>query len=176
LFISQLINLELYLKLLKQINLNIGCTIRSILQLPTNLSIEFFYLPVPGGGLQIPLLRDVIELLKVKIYVLRAPRSFSFLFFSYYINTTYFVLVISNNISLLCVISCNSLVRHLSLSLSLCLFLCLSPSLHIYIYIYIYIYIRINRWTEWCSVKRATDMIYFSLCLGRLLHCYFWLK
>ena len=68
LFIYQLINLELYPKLLKQIDLNIRRTIRSILHLPLSLSTEFYYLPVREGGLQIPLLRDVIGLAKVRIY------------------------------------------------------------------------------------------------------------
>jgi len=68
LFIYQLINLELYPKLLKQIDINIRRTIRSILHLPVSLSTEFYYLPIREGGLQLPLLRDVIGLAKVRIY------------------------------------------------------------------------------------------------------------
>jgi hypothetical protein len=67
-FIYQLINLEVYPKLLKQIDLLIRRSIRSILHLHQSLSIEFFYLPVRDGGLQIPLLRDIVGFAKVRIY------------------------------------------------------------------------------------------------------------
>jgi hypothetical protein len=68
LFIYQLVNLELYPKLLKQIDACIRRTIRTILHLTKSLSIEFFYLPIREGGLQIPVMRDVIGLAKVRIY------------------------------------------------------------------------------------------------------------
>jgi hypothetical protein len=55
-------------KLLKQIDRFVRQTIRSILHLPTSLSVEFFHLPIREGGLQIPLLRDVVSLAKVRIY------------------------------------------------------------------------------------------------------------
>ena len=67
-FIYQLINVENYPTLLKQIDILIRRTIRSILHLPMGLSIEFFYLPVRDGGLQIPVLSDIIGLAKVRIY------------------------------------------------------------------------------------------------------------
>jgi hypothetical protein len=68
LFIYQLINLENYPKLLKEIDILIRRAIRSILHLNIGLSIEFFYLPIRDGGLQIPLLRDIVGLAKVRIY------------------------------------------------------------------------------------------------------------
>jgi hypothetical protein len=77
-FIYQLINLELYPKLLKQIDLFIRRTIRTILHLPISLSIEFFYIPVREGGLQIPLLNELIGLAKVRIYksIMRSDDAF----------------------------------------------------------------------------------------------------
>ena len=67
-FIYQLINLENYPTFLKQIDLLIRRTIRSILHLPISLSNEFFYLPVREGGLQMPVMRDIVGLAKVRIY------------------------------------------------------------------------------------------------------------
>ncbi|CAF3000950.1 unnamed protein product [Rotaria sp. Silwood2] len=78
LFIYQLINLEVYPKLLKQIDIIIRRTIRSILHLTRSLSIEFFYLPIREGGLQIPVLRDIVGLAKVRIYknIMRSDDTF----------------------------------------------------------------------------------------------------
>ena len=78
LFVYQLINLELYPKLVKQIDLIIRRTIRSILHLPTSLSNEFFYLSVREGGLGFPVLRNSIGLAKVRIYksIMRSEDEF----------------------------------------------------------------------------------------------------
>ena len=67
-FLFQWINLEVYPQLLKKIDLVIRQTIRDILHLPRGLSTEFFSIPVRDGGLQIPLVQEVVSLAKVRIY------------------------------------------------------------------------------------------------------------
>lgn len=68
LFVFQLINLDLYPKLLKQIDIIIRRVIRSILHLPISLSNEFFYLSSKEGGLGFSVMKDTIGLAKVRIY------------------------------------------------------------------------------------------------------------
>lgn len=64
----QLINIEIYPEFLKKVDLLIRKSVRTILHLNQGLSTEFFSLPVREGGLQIPAMREIVGLAKVRIY------------------------------------------------------------------------------------------------------------
>ena len=67
-FVYPLIHTEVYPKLLHQLDICVRKTVKKILHLPTELSTEFFYLPIKEGGLQLSNLRDVVGFAKINLH------------------------------------------------------------------------------------------------------------
>ena len=67
-FIFQLIHTEVYPSELPRIDILIRKALKNILHLPISLSSEFFYLPLKEGGLQFPVIKELVGLAKVKLH------------------------------------------------------------------------------------------------------------
>jgi hypothetical protein len=67
-FVYPLVHTEAYPKMLYQLDRYVRKVVKNILHLPTELSTAFFYLPIKEGGLQLPVLRDIVGFSKVKLH------------------------------------------------------------------------------------------------------------
>ncbi|CAM4834268.1 unnamed protein product [Rotaria magnacalcarata] len=67
-FIFKLINTELYPTMIRHVDIAVRQVIRKILHLSAGLSNEFFHLPAKEGGLEFPVLQELVGLAKVKLY------------------------------------------------------------------------------------------------------------